>query len=115
MIAGHKGVRAAAIVATLGWMATIGWYLVFSDGERNWGYSVIALFQCVALWEMSRRWVVALPLFALNALAILVYLAATIGDVNFWWTAFVINRLFELSIAYLLVSSAYRIRRMQMT
>ncbi|OFW99748.1 MAG: hypothetical protein A3E78_07120 [Alphaproteobacteria bacterium RIFCSPHIGHO2_12_FULL_63_12] len=96
---------------TIGWAATIGWYFQFAPSGMNWGYSVIALFQAVAFWRMSQRWALTVPLFAVNGASILFHLAATVSEMSFWWTAFVMNRLFEMSIAYLAGCAIFRIRR----
>jgi hypothetical protein len=53
------------------------------------------------------------PLFMVAIAAIIVNLLATISSLNFWWSAFVLNRLFDLMLLYVAGCALYRIVRIR--
>jgi hypothetical protein len=80
----------------------------------NWGYAVIALLQGALFGRLGRTSFVPIPLAAICAATIVVYLASTISHVPYWWVAFLMNRLFELSLLYLIACALFRLIRLRM-
>ena len=62
---------------------------------------------------MAARAITPWPLFAVAVAAIIVNLLATISSLNFWWSAFVLNRLFDLMLLYVAGCALFRIVRVR--
>ncbi len=112
MNARSREIVAAAHIVTLSWCFTFFWFHFFSGTGITWGYAVIDAAVAAVFWRQSRRSIFALPLFFNHALCVLLYLIATVLQLAEWWVFFVVNRLFELEIAYLIACSLFRIRRL---
>lgn len=79
----------------------------------TWGYTIINLVQAALFWRMSVSAAAPLPLFVVSAAAIVINLLATVSSVSFWWSAFALNRLFDLMLLYVAGCALYRIVRMR--
>ena len=79
----------------------------------TWGYAVITLVEAAAFWNFSRNQLTPLPLFFLCCGSLTLHLATTLFNFNYWWAAFWMNRLFELSLLYIAGCALFRIVRIR--
>jgi nitrogen fixation/metabolism regulation signal transduction histidine kinase len=77
----------------------------------TWGYTIASFVQAAIFWRMSAAAVAPIPLFLIASAAIVVNLLATVSSLNFWWSAFALNRLFDLMLLYVAACALYRIVR----
>jgi len=105
--------RRIAIVISGGWLASIATYFLLAPSGFTWGYTIISFAQATLFWRMAGSAVAPLPLFVVSAAAIVVNLLATVSSVNFWWSAFALNRLFDLMLLYIAGCALYRIVRLR--
>ena len=77
---------------------------------RNYALASVDLVLAGVFFQMSRgRWFPA-PLFFLHAALVLQYAYAVLVGAEYFWIALVINRVFELEIAYVCSCALFRIR-----
>jgi hypothetical protein len=79
----------------------------------TWGYTIISFFQAALFWRMGATATAPWPLFIVSLAAIAGNLLATIYSLNFWWSAFALNRLFDLMLLYVAGCALFRIVRMR--
>jgi hypothetical protein len=79
----------------------------------TWGYTIVSFAQAVLFWRMSGSAAAPAPLFGISAAAIILNLLATVSSMSFWWSAFALNRLFDLMLLYVAGCALYRIVRMR--
>lgn len=97
----------------LGWCASFFWFYFFYGTGETWGYAVIDGTMASYFWRRSNRVLFALPLFYVHVCFVGANLVATLARTNDWWLAFVLNRLFEAELVYILGCSAYRMRKLR--
>lgn len=102
-----------SLVVSIGWLASIAAYFELAPLGLTWGYTVISFMQAALFWRMSGAAAAPLPLFGVATAAIVVNLLATVSSVNFWWSAFALNRLFDLMLFYITGCALYRIYRLR--
>lgn len=105
-----KSLRMAA--ALIGWLWVVGLlYFFYFDGPL---YFPAAIFFDVLLarvfWRMSQDTVFATPLCVILIVEIAFNLSAIALSIDAYWRLFVLNRLFELTLLYVMGCSIFRIR-----
>jgi hypothetical protein len=94
-------------------MLGIATFFLLASTQMNWGFTIISFGQSALFWRKSSRSVVPIPLYVLSLLSIAINLAATVIDLSYWWSAFLLNRLFDLMLLYVAGCAIYRIVRMR--
>lgn len=100
----------AVQILLIGWLGSVAWYFLVAPTGMTWGYAVFALFQASAFWKQSQKILLARPLFVFKCVALGLHLTLTLAHIGYWWNAFLLNRLFELSLLYLAGCAIYRLR-----
>ena len=93
----------------MGWIGYLTWYLAFGGDGQNWGFIVIDLLLAVQFWRMSRGRLFPVPLFFAYSLQIVLAFMTTVFGTSPFWAAAVANRVFEVSLAYIILASIHRI------
>jgi hypothetical protein len=96
-----------------GWLAGIAWFFVVAGSGQTWGQALIDAALVAYFLSAARRRLFPVPLFLIYEFEIAYYLYATLADTSYYWIAFTANRLFELSLIYIIGCSIYRIRALR--
>ena len=91
-----------------GWLCSLLWFWLFSASGDTWGYVVIHFAMAVVFWRMSRGRVFPVPLFLTNALQVVNYGVMTFLGVATWWQLVFANRIFEISVLYIIACAIFR-------
>ena len=104
--------RAALMIAGV-WLFSILYYLAV--GGAKYFALVVLLDGALAFqfWRMSRTEFFPAPLCCLMISDILFILIASVFSMAEFWKIFVLNRIFELTLIYMIGSSIYRIRKLR--
>lgn len=94
-------------------MTSLLWYLLLAGAGQTWGYAVVDAALAAYFWWESRRRYFPVPLFLIHQLQVVFLLLATVADLQHYWIAMAINRMFELSLLYIIGCSIYRIRALR--
>jgi hypothetical protein len=97
----------------VGWLANAVFYFGLASQGLTWGYTIVNFVQAALFWRMSTRRLFPRPLFVLSVVAVGLNFLATLTSVNFWWSAFVLNRLFDLMLLYIAGCALFRIFRLR--
>lgn len=111
--ANHKTLKLVAVTILIGWVGSIVAYFALSPAGYTWGYSVISFAQALFFWRLSAASLLPKPLFLLSACAIVLNALATVASLDLWWSAFALNRLFDLMLAYVAGCALFRTMRMR--
>lgn len=111
MVSGHQVLRKISVVIAGGWLASITFYFLLAPFGLTWGYTLISFLQAALFRRIASKAITPWPLFMVAIAAIMVNLLATISSLNFWWSAFALNRLFDLMLLYLAGCALFRIVR----
>ncbi len=92
-------------------MLGIATFFLLASTHMNWGFTVISFGQSALFWRRSSQGVLPIPLLVLSFTSIVINLAATIVDLSYWWSAFLLNRLFDLMLFYIAGCAIFRLWR----
>lgn len=106
-----SSLSAAAFVIGVCWLLAISVYFLQVDDGASWGYALISLAKCLYFYRMSRTRLFAAPIFALSSLGLIAQFLFTLAMINYWWSAFFLNRLFDVVLIYVAGCAMFRIRK----
>ncbi|MFN0024020.1 MAG: hypothetical protein ACKVS5_08975 [Parvularculaceae bacterium] len=92
------------------------WYFALADNGWTWGYAVICIIEMALITACIRSKYIHLPLLALMYCSLLLHLLNAVIEFDHWWSAFWMNRLFDLSLLYVAgcaIFGIFRLRRKQ--
>ena len=108
-----KTVQATALMFAGFWLLTMT-YFFYIDGMQY--YALTLLVDCALayqFWRMARTEIFPVVLCGLMVGQVLFLVGALSFSLNGYWIIFVLNRIFELTLAYIIGCSIYRIRKFE--
>jgi hypothetical protein len=111
-VSGFANLRRSAYVLALAWFASQAWYFTFAPYGMTWGYAVITLAEATVFWRFSAASLVPRPLLLICSLMLCLHMVSTLTALNYWWSAFWMNRLFDLALLYVAGCAVYRLVRL---
>ncbi len=108
---GSAQIATAARLIGLGWLCSLQCWILFDGDMLALSYLAIDVVLAAAFYQLSKgRWFPA-PLFFLHTATALFNFYILLIDQGLYWMIAILNRSFELALAYVILCAAYRIRR----
>lgn len=108
-----KTVQTAALMITGAWLISLIYFLYFGGSQ----YYVLTLLLDFVLafqfWRMARKEIFPVALCFLMIGEVLFLFSAAAISLSSFWIVFGLNRIFELTLAYVIGCSIYRIRKLE--
>ncbi len=102
-------INTAAKVIFANWLAALQLWLVLDGAPLILGYLLIDAVTAVIFFRMAKRRWFPVPLCFLHGVLI-IYHAATMFDTDgLFWEKFILNRAFDIELAYVLGCALFRI------
>lgn len=109
--AGSVQIAMAARLIAISWLFSLQFWIMFDGDDLALSYLALDLALAAAFYHLSRgRWFPA-PLFFLHATTVIFNFYVIVIDQGPIWMIAVLNRSFELALAYIIACAVYRIRR----
>lgn len=88
--------------------------MLVAESGQTWGYALIDAILAVWFWRLRRRSpLFAATLFLFCEFQVGLYLYTTLVATPYYWVAFITNRVFEISLLFVIGCSIYRIRALR--
>lgn len=113
LLSQSKTIQTAALMISGVWLFSILSFLAV--GGAKYFALVVLLDGALAyqFWRMSRTEFFPAPLCCFMIADILFILIASVFSMTEFWKIFILNRIFELTLIYIIGSSIYRIRKLR--
>ena len=109
--AGSDQITTAARLIAISWLFSLQFWILFDGDSLAVSYFALDLTLAAAFYQLSRgRWFPA-PLFFLHAATVVFNFYIVLIDQGPIWMIAVLNRSFDLALAYIIACAVYRIRR----
>lgn len=108
-----KTVQTTALLIAGVWLLTMT-YFFYVDGKQYYALSLLVdVSLAYQFWRMARMEIFPVALCLLMIIEFLFLLCALSFSLDGYWIIFVLNRTFELTLAYIIGCSIYRIRKFE--
>jgi len=108
-----KTIQSAALMIASVWLASIMYFLYIGGPQY---YALTLLVDCLLgyqFWRMARAEIFPAILCVLVICQAIFLIGAAAMALDAYWIIFVLNRIFELILAYMIGCSIYRIRKLK--
>lgn len=109
----QETLRSIALILGSGWLLSQFWYFELAENGWTWGYSLVCIIESGLIAACSRSRYIHLPILMLMGCSLLLHLVNAVLALNHWWSAFWMNRLFDLMLLYVAGCALFRIVRMR--
>jgi hypothetical protein len=109
----HETLRSIALIVGSGWLLSQFWYFALADNGWTWGYSLICVIEAGLVATCARSHYIHLPVLLLMACSFTLHVFNALIALDHWWSAFWMNRLFDLMLLYVAGCALYRIARLR--
>lgn len=109
----QETLRAAAVVLGAGWLLSQFWYFALAQNGWTWGYALICVIETGLIAACCRSRYIQLPLLVLMYCSLALHLMNAVMALDHWWSAFWMNRLFDLMLLYVAGCALFRIVRIR--
>ncbi len=105
-------IAAAARIAFINWAASLQFWLVLEGAHLTFSYILIDLATVAVFFRMARmRWF-PVPLCFLHGVLVIYHVGTLFNTGGLFWEKFVLNRAFDLELAYIAACALFRIASM---
>lgn len=100
-----------SVILGSGWLLSQFWYFALADNGWTWGYALICVIEAGLIAACCQSRYIHLPLLLLMSCSLAVHVLNAVIALDHWWSAFWMNRLFDLSLFYIAACAIFRLRK----
>lgn len=100
---------AAARLVAIVWFFSLQLWIVLDGDAKIYGFIALDFALAIAFFQMSRGSWFPVPLFFLHAILVIYHLFTIIVEPALFWVQILLNRAFELELAYIIACACYRV------
>ena len=102
-------INSAARVVFANWVAALQLWLVLDGACLIFGYLLIDAVTTMVFFRMSKRRWFPVPLCFLHGVLVIYHAGTMFGTHTLFWEKFILNRAFDIELAYILGCALFRI------
>ena len=106
-------IQTAALLIAVVWLFSLIYFLVAGGPRYFFVSAILDGMLAYQFWRMSRQEIFPSVLCCLMIADVVVIVFAAALSLSEYWTIFVLNRLFELMLVYIIGASIYRLRSLR--
>ena len=113
LLSRSQTIQTAALLIAAVWVLSLLYFLMAGGPRYFFVSAILDGMLAYQFWRMSRQEIFPSVLCCLMIADVVVIVFAAAISLSEYWTIFVLNRLFELMLVYIIGASIYRIRSLQ--
>lgn len=113
LLSQSKSIKTAALMISTVWLFSLLYFLAIGGTKYFLTAAFIDAILAYQFWRMAKTEAFPAPLCCLMIADVTFVAIATLFSFTEFWTIFVLNRIFELTLAYMIGASIYRIRKLR--